>query len=194
MRDATCVVLAAGLATRMRGEKLLLPFMNSTILEAVLDACAGWPTVVVTSAGITEAVPRLRAARSARDDMLTVLVNEAPQRGMTFSLRMANRAIDPDRSIAVLLGDKPLVTAKLIDAVLNALENDVDVAFPVRGDVAGHPVAFSASARALINTLGDGDTLKELRDDKRLVRRPLEIDDEGAYVDIDTEEDYRKAR
>jgi molybdenum cofactor cytidylyltransferase len=182
MRDATCVVLAAGLAMRMGGEKLLLPFRGGTILSAVLEACAAWPTVVVTSAGIAEALPE--------DANRTVLINQAPQRGMTHSLWMANRAIAPDRPIAVLLGDKPLVTADLIERVLEALDEDVDVVYPVCGELAGHPVAFSARARSIINVIPDGDTLKKLRDEPRLVRRPLETEDEGAYVDIDTEENY----
>ena len=53
MRDATCVVLAAGLGTRMGGDKLTKPFGDGMILDAVLAACEGFPTVVVASPALS---------------------------------------------------------------------------------------------------------------------------------------------
>lgn len=192
MRDVTCVVLAAGLATRMGRAKLALPFGEGTILDAVLAACKGFPMVVVASEAVMEAVLRLRDAphRSAQDDIRKgFILNREPERGMTHSLRLAHRAVPPDRTIAVLLGDKPLVRAELV-ASLTAID-DADVAYPIRRGVPGHPVVFSPRARALIDGLPDGDTLHLLRDDPSLVRRAVEIDDQGAYVDVDTEDDYQ---
>jgi|SRR5579872_1148485 len=195
MRDATCVVLAAGLGTRMGGEKLSKSFREGTILDAVLEACADFPTVVVGSQALIDAVPRLRAARYARDDNegLSVLVNAEPERGMAHSLRLANAVVSADHPIAVLLGDKPLVSAGLVERMIGELGEN-DVAYPVRGGTPGHPVVFSPFARALIVALRDGDTIYMVRDHDMLARRPVEIDDEGAYVDIDTQEDYRRLR
>lgn len=181
MRDVSCVVLAAGRASRMGGEKLSRPFRSGTILDAVLDACAAYPTVVVVSPAVAQAVAR----RS-----LTVIVNEEPERGMSHSLQLANRVVPAEHAIAVLLGDKPLVNAELVSRVVESL-GDADVAFPEREGVPGHPVVFSPFARALIIGLPDGDALHLVRDNEILVRRPIPIDDDGAYVDVDTEEAYR---
>jgi molybdenum cofactor cytidylyltransferase len=185
MNPGTCVVLAAGRAVRMGGGKLLLPFGKGTVLDAVLDSCAARPIVVVAS-------PELAEHLKASGAELTVVVNDAPERGMAHSLRLANQAVEPDRPIAVLLGDKPLVTRELIARMMAALESGIDVAFPQRGGVPGHPVVLSPHARTLLDALGDGDTLHLLRDDPRLTRRSVAIDHEGAYVDIDTEADYRR--
>ena len=181
--DATCIVLAAGRASRMGGDKLLLPFARATVLEAVLEACAGLPTLLVTSSEI---------ARRFRRSNVKFILNDQPERGMAHSLRLANRAISAERTIAVLLGDKPLVTRGLVAQTLAGLDPSADVAFPTRDAAPGHPVVLSSRARALIAELRDGDTLHLLRDDPRLVRRPIPIDDDGAYLDIDTEADYRK--
>jgi molybdenum cofactor cytidylyltransferase len=190
MRDATCVVLAAGRATRMGGEKLLLPFREGTILEAVLRACADYPTLLVASTAIAIS-GRLIERLATAENRLTVVVNDAPERGMSYSLRLANREIEPQRAIAVLLGDKPLVSAELIGRLLDAIEG-YDVVYPARAGVPGHPVVFSRRARSLIEGLPDGDTLQALRDDPRLAAHAVPVDDEGAYADVDTEEDYRK--
>jgi molybdenum cofactor cytidylyltransferase len=132
------------------------------------------------------------AARISPAQDRTIVVNDAPERGMTHSLRLADHAIPKDDAVAVLLADKPLVTGDLVARISAALEAGADVAFPERDGVPGHPVGFSAQARVLIDALPDGDTLQKLRDDPRLRRCPIRLDDRGAYVDIDTPDDYRR--
>ncbi|MBV8150231.1 MAG: NTP transferase domain-containing protein, partial [Candidatus Eremiobacteraeota bacterium] len=177
--------LAAGRGARMGGGagKLLLPFRYGTMLGAVLDACTGHPTVVVAAPEIADLL--------ASADVVCV-VNRQPQRGMTYSLRLANAAISAERPIAILLGDKPLVHPELVTRTVDALSPQFDVVFPQRDGVPGHPVALSARARGFIDDLPDGDTLHMLRDDPRLTRRSIAIDDDGAFVDVDTEADYRR--
>lgn len=184
MRDVTCVVLAAGLGTRMGGDKLTKPFGDGTILDAVLAACAGFPTLVVAS-------PALNLGVLAPN--VQVVVNDEPERGMAHSLRLANATVSADDAIAVLLGDKPLVRPDLVERMIGELGEN-DVVYPVRNGKPGHPVVFSGFARALIIALRDGDTIHTVRDHEMLTRRMVEIDDEGAYADVDTEEDYRRLR
>ena len=191
MREATCVILAAGLGTRMGGEnKLLRPFRNGTLLEAVLKACADYPTVVVAPTKVAVNA-RTIDLLLAMENEVTFVVNDEPKRGMAHSLRLAHEGISRDRSIAVLLADKPLVTKELIRRVLAVA--DADVTYPVRDGMKGHPVVFSPLARLLIPNLAEGDTLQQLRDASSLTRHAVPIDDDGAYVDVDTEEDYRAA-
>ena len=192
MREVTCVVLAAGLGTRLGGDKLSLPYRGATMLDAVLDACAGFPCVAVVRAPTIAAVLRLRAPSGGSAHHMAVVINDEPGRGMSHSLWLANREVASERAIAVLLGDKPLVTPELVKRVVAV--DDADVVYPLRDGIAGHPVVFSPRARMKIDGLRDGDTLQQLRDDPSLSRHALEIDDEGAYVDIDTEADYRGLR
>jgi len=122
------------------------------------------------------------------------IVNDAPERGMAHSLRLADAAVaDREAALAVLLADTPLVDAALVALVI-AARGDADVAYPVRDGRPGHPVVFGPRPRAAIAALPDGDTLRTLRADARWQRVEVAIDDERPFLDVDTPEDAERAR
>lgn len=174
----SAVILAAGASTRMGRQKLTLHVRGTPIIERVIAACAHLPAVIVASPQLLEVL-----AEGERPD---VVVNDEPGLGMAHSLRLADRAIPRRRGLLVLLADKPLVSATLVDAVLEHAERaKADVCFPVRAGIGGHPVYFSAGARARIRALPEGDSLRILRDEPALRRVTFECADEGAFADLD---------
>jgi molybdenum cofactor cytidylyltransferase len=175
------VVLAAGRSLRMGAQKLLLPVAGTPMIERVLAACRHLPTAVVGSSDVLAAID---------DPNIVRIENTEPERGMVHSLRLANAAIDPSSALVVLLADKPLVTRTLIDLVAGSADG-VDICYPIRAGVGGHPVVFSPNARRLVATLADGDSLQALRDDPSLSRRTVETADPGAFVDVDDPEALR---
>ncbi len=183
----TCAILAAGDSSRMGRSKVSLVVQGRMLLERALDAATGYPTVVVVGT-LPEPARALLAAR-ARDGDVRVVINDAPHLGMNRSLALAHAAVaDHDHAIAVLLVDTPFVDAALLAQVV-AARAGADVAHPRRGDVPGHPVIFGPRARALIDALPPGDTLRLLRDDPRLARVRIAIDDHKPFIDIDTPDD-----
>ena len=112
---------------------------------------------------------------------------------MAHSIVLADALTEPERAILVLLGDKPLVSRALVDAVLEGARG-VDICFPERDGVGGHPVFFSARARERFAELPMGDSLRALRDHPALRRRTLPIDDIGAYADVDDPEALERVR
>jgi len=180
-----CVILAAGRSERMGAQKLLLPFGTTTLLGRALEAASDFSIVVVVA-------PALVAHVTARPNQ-TVIVNDAPERGMAHSLAMADAAIaDRGAALAVLLGDTPLVDAALVRRMV-AARGDADVAYPVRGGIAGHPVIFGPSVRPELARLAAGDTLRSLRDDPSRRRSEVHIDEEAPYLDVDTPQDLARA-
>lgn len=180
------VVLAAGASERMGRPKQLIALHGKPLLQHAIEAARRWEPLVVTSLEVA-------GLSWLRNDSLQVVINDEPQLGMVHSLMLAHEAIEPDRPILVLLGDKPFVTPEIIARVCENA-GDADVCYPARGDRPGHPVYFSAYARRRIPVLPRRGILCGLRDDPALWRVTFECDDEGAYFDIDTIEDLERAQ
>jgi CTP:molybdopterin cytidylyltransferase MocA len=181
----TYIVLAAGASRRMGRDKLSIPLAGSTPLERLSRLLVGRAVVLVSS-------QRHLADYTAQIPAATVVVNESPQNGMTSSFRVAIPFLDDCDRVGVVLADKPLLLRttleRLEDHVANATS---DVIYP-QSDAGepGHPVYLSRRAIEAATRLPDGDTLRTLRNDATLSTRGIPCDDPGAYLDIDTEEDW----
>ncbi len=159
------------------------------MIARALDASAGWPMVVIASPLVADALRTVAQGRPVR-----VAINDAPERGMTHSLALADAVIDLGEPIAVVLADLPDLDAATIATVLAAYGDDVDVVAPRAAGRFGHPVVFGPRARAKIAALPDGDALHTLRDDAVLRRRIVELGDARPFADIDTEADLAARR
>jgi len=160
----------------MGAQKLLMDVRGVPMIDRVLDACRDYDTIVVAS---PEVAPHVRP----RPRMQTIQ-NAKPDLGMAHSFAIANGAAPPENALLVFLGDKPLVTASLANAISqHAIASGADVCFPEREGVGGHPVFFSPHARSRVE-VQTGESLQALRDDPALVRVAFPLDDEGAYVDV----------
>jgi CTP:molybdopterin cytidylyltransferase MocA len=171
------VVLAAGSSSRTAPmQKLLVSFRGRPLVEYAIDAASAWHPVVVAGPAVA------RALRHRTD--CTVLANEHPERGMSYSLKIADGAIERSASLLVFLGDKPLISRDVAQRIAG---DAAQVAFPVHGSrgMPGHPVLFDASVRPLIPCLPDGDTLHLLRDDPAFSHRHFQTIDDGVFFDVD---------
>lgn len=177
----TVVILAAGQSKRFGSQKLLHRLEeNDTLFERAMRAAGPFDTVVVCSEATLPVAEELHAR---------AVLNREPERGMAHSLRLANAAIDPEGPILVLPADLLLIEPQHV-ADIAALAEALDVVYPVRADgTPGHPVYFSARARALIARLGDNEPIAKLRDHPELARRAVAIEDSWPYADVDDPSD-----
>jgi molybdenum cofactor cytidylyltransferase len=186
------IVLAAGQASRMDRQKLLLPLRERALVEWVADAALGArvsETIVVVGHE-AEAVGAI-----LRDRPVGVVLNPDYAAGMSTSLRAGVRAVRPDCDAAVfLLGDQPFVTSELIDRLIAVFANER--ALIVRASVGGRPGNPVLMGRALFSEIfeqqGDvgGREIAE-RHRERQILVPLE--DDRMALDVDTIEDYEAA-
>lgn len=108
------LILAAGEARRFGSQKLLATLRDRPLLQHVLDAANASslaPIVLVLGADADEIAARVRPGRAL------VVRNAEYTSGQASSLRAGLRAVADADAVIVLLGDQPMVTVALLDAL-----------------------------------------------------------------------------
>jgi molybdenum cofactor cytidylyltransferase len=189
------IVLAAGRSSRMGRAKATLPAGGghtflTRIVQTLLDAGVDDVIVVVGH----EAEP-IAASFAASGLPARFVVNREYDTGQLSSLLAGVNALDRPGVSAVLvtLVDVPLVSAATVRAVIDAYRRTrVPIVRPTSGDRHGHPLLID---RALFDALRAADPSTGAKPVVRAHASALgdiAIDDEGAFTDVDTEEDYRR--
>jgi molybdenum cofactor cytidylyltransferase len=191
------IVLAAGKSSRMGRTKALLPAGPSgeTFLNRVVRVLreGGAAAIVVVIGGDAAAV---RASLPRDEASLAVVENPHFEDGQLSSLHVGLAAVeqryDDIEAAMVTLVDLPLISPSTVRAVLDTFRAhpQAPLVRPRRDDRYGHPVIFN---RSIFGELRRADPLKGA---KPVVHAHaaeevnVDVDDPGAFADIDTPEDY----
>jgi molybdenum cofactor cytidylyltransferase len=178
------LILAAGRASRMGGDKRLMRVGGRTMLECALDAAlAGGlsPVVVVTG---PEAQPSL-------PEGVIRVVNADPSLGMGSSLAAGVTALPEEaEGVMVLLADMPKVTAAHVRALTGAFMPG-GICVPVFEGRRGNPVLLSRRFfQALQGLVGDKGARGLIAGHAELVAE-IAVADDGILIDVDTPEALR---
>jgi CTP:molybdopterin cytidylyltransferase MocA len=171
------VILAAGRSSRFGSPKADVRIGSRTMLEVVVDTA--------TAAELTPIVV-VGASRLRVPDSTTLVENDAPELGMSRSLRLGIAAVPPDAEAAVvLLGDQPTVDVGLLRTLDGWRGGTPLIATRTEG-VLGPPVLLEREAFALVDQVGGDAGLRDLlRTDPTLVAAV----DHAPIPDIDTPDD-----
>lgn len=189
------IVLAAGASSRMGQAKAALPLgtTGDTVLSRVVTTllAAGLPSVAVVAGAHIDAV---RAAMPAFEPRARVVEHLGWAEGQLSSLLAGLAAVeDPQlEAILVTLVDVPLVRPASVAAIVAAWrESRAPIVRPVNGEQHGHPVIFD---RTVFDDLRRADPkvgAKAVFATHAARRLDVPIEDPGAYIDIDTPDEYR---
>ena len=189
MSDIWAIILAAGSSTRMKKQKLLLPFHGKTIIETVIynaKQVVGGNVMVVLGANRSEISEQI-----ASYDIHTT-INENHLSGMLSSAICGFEAIPEKAKAAIIfLGDQPQIPHTVAEQVLYAWKKShKGIVVPIFKKRRGHPVLIETRFFPEIENLDQNRGLKQL-----LERHPeeiLEVDCSMQEIlrDIDTPEEY----
>ncbi len=192
---AAVIVLAAGRGTRMASEnKLAADLGGKPIIRHAVEAALASrarPVIVVTG----HEPERVKGALKGLP--VTFVHNPDYVGGLSTSLKAGISALSSDiDTAAILLGDMPQVSGALVDKLIATIdpERGALIAVPTRAGKRGNPVAW---ARRLFDELTklEGDVgARHLigANSEAVVEVPVE--DEAAFLDIDTPEALAQAR
>ena len=174
------VILAAGASTRFGSPKAAVRIGSRTMLQVVVDTAtaAGLAPVIVV------APPSLAVPESAE-----AVRNDAPEQGMSRSLRMGIAALPPDAEAAVvLLADQPTVTVEHL-RILDGWRGGTPVVATRSDGVLGPPVLIEREGFHLVESVGGDAGLRGLLRVNPSVVTAAEHD---AVPDIDAPDDLER--
>jgi molybdenum cofactor cytidylyltransferase len=189
------IVLAAGRSSRMGRAKATLPTGDgqtflTRIVKTFLDAGIDDVIVVVGHDADAIAADFSQSGLPAR-----FVINREYDRGQLSSMLAGLNAVDRPGVSAVLvtLVDVPLVSTATVRAVVDSYRRTrAPVVRPTAGDRHGHPMLIDRSLFALLRSADMATGAKPIVRAHASPEGDIAIDDEGAFSDIDTEEDYLK--
>ena len=191
-----CIVLAAGKSTRMGRPKALLPVdARDRFLTRIVRTLRAVPVDdVVVVLGYEAAVIEDHLAGSGV--LVRTVVNPDYESGQLSSVLTGLRAVDRPGVTAMLLTlvDVPLVTAPTVRAVLERYRTShAPIVRPVSGGRHGHPVLVDRSLFDALRAANPSDGAKPVVRAHVSTAGDVPVEDEGAFRDIDTPEEYARA-
>jgi molybdenum cofactor cytidylyltransferase len=194
-RNVAAIILAAGRSTRMGGPNKLLAELGGKALARIVTeqvlASKAQGVIVVTGHQAAEVQKALRGLK------VTFVHNPDFADGLASSVKTGIAAVPADADGAVVcLGDMPLISAHLIDRLIEAFAPDRGnlIAVPVSDGRRGNPVLWSRRFFNELMTL-DGDIGA-----RHLIARHSEavaevsVEGRGAFLDIDTPQALAEAQ
>jgi molybdenum cofactor cytidylyltransferase len=191
------IVLAAGASSRMGRAKaaLTLGQTGETLVARVIRTLlsGGAPGVAVVAGAHVDAVRKaLPLEPRAR-----LIEHPQWQQGQLSSLLAGLDAIDDPQleGALVTLVDVPLVASSTVAAVIAEWRRTrAPIVRPVHGDRHGHPVMFDRSVFPDLRAADPAVGAKAVFEQHRLRIVNVEVNDPGAFEDIDTAEEYNDLR
>lgn len=185
------IILAAGESRRMGKPKLLLPFGDETIIEAVVKSLiqskADEVLVVLgaDSGKIEEKIKNLP---------LKTTVNPHYKKGMLSSVQWGFKVISEHiQGVLVCLGDQPSIPADVIDKVIDAFKKTKKgIVVPTYKKIRGHPVLIDIKYRNEIWDLSSDVGLRGVVYNHPEDTIEVEVGSPAILRDIDDPGDYRK--
>jgi molybdenum cofactor cytidylyltransferase len=184
------IIAAAGFSRRANSFKMELPLGEKTLIQRTVEGMVNVCSRVIVVAGYkSEKIFPLEQKYKS----VTVVMNPHYARGMFTSVKAGIQQVKAEWFFFIP-GDYPLVTGAVYQRLRESISQfpGAKIFIPVFQDRKGHPI--------LIKSVLVEELLSEPEDSnlRIFIRRegftPVEVDDESILLDIDTREDYLRAK
>lgn len=177
-----CVMLAAGISSRMEKWKMTLPFRGSTIIECTVENALKVCSRVILITGYRASELKMLFHDWSQ---VEIIYNTEYEKPMFSSVRLGVSLVRTERFF-IALGDMPLVDADVYNSLLGSPQ--IPVVIPQYRGRKGHPILLSKPLDKFILEFDENKTLRDV-----LVQFPaLNVPVENVHIlnDIDYPENY----
>ncbi len=182
------VVLAAGLSSRMKQNKLLLPFKETTIIRHTVETIlrSNIDNVIII---IGKDEDEIRFELENLD--VKFMYNERYKKGQSTSVVLGVQASYDSDGIMFFMGDQPMIKSSIIDDMIETFKvMDETILVPYCHDKRGNPVLFNKKwYKELLKVTGDHGGRFIIENNLNHVKKYY-LEDELFFKDVDTIEKY----
>ena len=187
------VILAAGLATRMGRQKLLLPLLDKPLIAHMLQNTASLP-FADKIAVVGE--PRQELTQICTEYGITSIFNADRNTGQSSSIKLGLAQLSPELDGFMFLpGDQPLLSLSLLRELIACFcehYHPARIVVPSFQSENRSPAIFGSSWREELEKItGDGGGRSIIRRHPEVIIR-VEWADEHVFWDADTWDDYQR--
>ena len=178
-----CIMLAAGLSSRMGKWKMMMPWGEGTILDSALASALAFCDRVVLVTGFRGD----ELAACYRDHPgVEVVFNPQYHDGMFSSIQCGVNHLRASRFF-LALGDMPEVTPGVYRKLWASADTESCI-IPAYERGKGHPVLLPQRAASLIRHAPEGATLRDVIG--QMTVRVIPVTNQGIHWDVDTPQQY----
>ncbi len=185
------LILAAGLSTRMGEFKPLLSLRGKTLIENSVESVlqGGAAQVVVVTGYRGRELERL-LKRAYGSQVRTVRNYDYAATDMLHSIKIGCASLGRCHGFFLLPGDMPVVRQNTFHRLLSARDGSLQIIFPTLDGYRKHPPLVDARLiPEILAFRGDGG-LRQFWQKHASLICTVPVEDEGVWVDLDTQEDY----
>lgn len=173
--------------------KQLLPFGENTLLGQVIQNAgeSALHEIIVVLGHCAEKIEQAIDLSSTK-----IIRNTAYSKGQSTSLIKGLENVSSICDAAIfLLGDQPLVTAAIINKLIDAFEtSNAPIVIPYCNGKRGNPVIIARPLFHRLKSLSADTGARALFDEFKRSILKVSIPDEAILVDVDTIDDYEKLK
>ena len=190
MNEIWAIILAAGASTRMKRQKLLLPFNGKTIIETVAENVR---QSVNSNVMVVLGSHREQIREQFVNYNVKFCVNENYPDGMLSSVICGFRALPKEAKAALIfLGDLPQIPSFVTDLVIETwLKSGKGIVIPTFNGRRGHPVLIETKYNTEIKKLDPQKGLRLLSEKFKDDVFEVECNIPEILRDIDTPDEYQ---
>lgn len=191
MNEVWAIILAAGASTRMKRQKLLLPYNGRTIIQTVVENAA---QSVNSNILVVLGSHREQIQEQIVNYQVKFCVNENYLDGMLSSAICGFRALPASANAALIfLGDQPQIPSEVAGLVIETwLQSKKGIVMPTFNGKRGHPVLIETQYKTEIEKLDPNKGLRTLSEKFKDDVIEVECDVAEILRDIDTPEEYEE--